>query len=292
MEKELKTYPAEMAWAVVQAKNRSFAVATQDLREMVIMPEVAEVPNTGQFVRGVINLRGRVLPLIDLRKRIGLASVADDNDVFCAMLDQREQDHHNWLNELEASVREGREFKLTTDPHKCAFGKWYDTYHADNPVIAMHLKKFDQPHQHIHAIAIEVEKLMAQGVPDKAQEMIDGTRTGSLGHLLKLFAELRSIIREGNREIALVVNAEGKNFAVSVDSAQSVEKMQAGSIEKLQAGLDIAHNGVVQRFGKRAKGGEVILILESDRLMDGVEIAENGMPASPESATELESIPL
>lgn len=293
MEKELKSYPEGMAWAVVQAKNRSFAVATQDLREMVIMPEVAEVPNTGRFVRGVINLRGRVLPLIDLRKRLGLSSVEDDNDSFCAMLDQREQDHHKWLDELEASVREGREFKLTTDPHKCAFGKWYDTYHADNPVIAMHLKKFDQPHQHIHSIAVEVEKLMAQGLPEKAQQMIDATRTGSLGHLLRIFAELRSIIRESNREIALVVHAEARNFAVAVDSAQSVEKMQAGSIEKLQSGLDIAHNGVVQRFGKRAKGGEVILILESDRMMDGVEIAENGMPASqPASQTELESIPL
>ncbi len=287
MEKELKSYPAEMAWAVVQARNRSFAVATQDLREMVIMPEVAEVPNTGQFVRGVINLRGRVLPLIDLRKRIGMASIADENDVFCAMLDQREQDHRKWLDELEASVREGREFKLTTDPHKCAFGKWYDAYHADNPVIAMHLKKFDQPHKHIHSIAVEVEKLVAQKLHDRAHQMIDAARTGALGQLLRLFADLRTIIREGNREIALVVNAGGKNFAISVDSAQSVEKMQAGSIEKLQAGLDIAHNGVVQRFGKRAKGGEVILILESDRLMDGIDIAENGMPAA-----QAESIPL
>lgn len=69
--------------------------------------------------------------------------------------------------------------------------------------------------------------------------------------------------------------------------------MQTGSIERLQSGLNIAHNGVVQRFGKRVKGGEVILILESDRLMDGVEIAENGMPATqPESTAGLESIPL
>ena len=112
----LKNYPAEMAWAVIQAKNQAFAVATRDLREMVIMPEVSEVPNTGEHVRGVINLRGRVLPLIDLRKRIGLASLAEENAAFLAMLWQREKDHHNWLRELEASVRERREFQLTTDP--------------------------------------------------------------------------------------------------------------------------------------------------------------------------------
>lgn len=91
VEGALKNYPSEMAWALVQAKNQAFAVATRDLREMVIMPEVSEVPNTGQHIRGVINLRGRVLPLIDLRKRIGLASLAEENAAFSAMLEQRER---------------------------------------------------------------------------------------------------------------------------------------------------------------------------------------------------------
>ena len=68
MEETLKNYPAEMAWAVVQAKNQAFAVATRDLREMVIMPEVSEVPNTGQHVRGVINLRGRKVDPSEIEK--------------------------------------------------------------------------------------------------------------------------------------------------------------------------------------------------------------------------------
>ena len=42
----LNSYPPEMAWAIVQAKNQTFAVPTQDLREMVLMPEVAEVNRT------------------------------------------------------------------------------------------------------------------------------------------------------------------------------------------------------------------------------------------------------
>jgi chemotaxis signal transduction protein len=33
---------------------------------MVIMAGIAEVPDTPEYVRGVINLRGRVVPLLDL----------------------------------------------------------------------------------------------------------------------------------------------------------------------------------------------------------------------------------
>jgi len=270
VERALKNYPAEMAWAIIQAKNQAFGIATRDLREMVIMPEVSEVPNTGEHIRGVINLRGRVLPLIDLRKRIGVASLAEENAAFLAMMEQREKDHHNWLDELEASVRERREFRLTTDPHQCAFGKWYDTYKPESTLVAMHLKKFDQPHQQIHAVAVEVAKLEAEGQIDRAHELIEETRTGVLARLVTLFAELSSLAHESRREIALIVEDEGKRFAISADSALSVEKLAAGSIEALEAGVGVTHGGVVQRFGKRIKTGEIILILESDRLREGV----------------------
>ena len=80
-------------------------------------------------IRGVINLRGRVIPLIDLRKRMGLPSAADETKAFCDLLDQRERDHRKWLDELEASLAERRAFALTSD----ALGKWYDGYRAQNP---------------------------------------------------------------------------------------------------------------------------------------------------------------
>lgn len=284
VDRPLKQYPQEMAWAVVQAKTQSFAVATQDLREMVIMPEVVGVPNTGEYIRGVINLRGRVLPLIDLRKRMGLTSVAEENDTFCTMLEQREQDHRKWLNELEASVKEGRAFGLATDPHKCAFGKWYDAYRSDNPLIEMHLKKFDQPHKQIHRVALEVRELVAQGKPDRAQELIDSTRSGSLARLLERFAELRLLVHEANREIALILETGGKSFAVSVDAALSVEKLSAGSVENLQPGAGVQEDGIVRRFGRRTKNGEVILIIETAHLMNGDEIREDLLqPAPPRS---------
>ena len=268
METTLKNYPSEMAWAIVQVKNQTFAVATRDLREMVIMPEVSEVPNTAEYIRGVINLRGRVLPLIDLRKRIGLASLTEENAAFSTMLEQREKDHHNWVRELEASVKEGREFKLATDPHKCAFGKWYDAYKPESTLVAMQLKKFDQPHRQIHAVAADVQRLEAEGRTSEAQQLIEETRNGTLARLSGLFAELRSLVNSSQREVALIVEDSGRCFGISADAALSVEKLAAGSIEALEQGVGVVERGVVRRFGKRVKTGEIILILESDRLIE------------------------
>jgi len=272
MERALKSYPAEMPWAIVQAKNQAFAVATQDLREMVIMPEVAEIPDVPDYVRGVINLRGRVIPLLDLRKRMGLTSAREETESFCTLMEQREQDHRRWLNELEASVKECRPFTLATDPHKCAFGKWYDTYHADNSWVDGLLKRFDAPHQEIHGIAIQVENLKAKEAHGAAEELIRKTREGALAKMLKLFADLRELARHAGRETAVVLQNEGKMFAISIDLAESIEKLQPGSIEEVPAAVPIANDAVVKRFGKRAKNGEVVLIIETDRLMSRGEI--------------------
>lgn len=55
---------------------RPFALICAVVREMVIMPEVCQVTGVPDYVRGVINLRGRVTPLVDLRRR-GLCSLGE-----------------------------------------------------------------------------------------------------------------------------------------------------------------------------------------------------------------------
>ena len=42
------------------------------MREIIRMQDITTVPRTPEFVEGVINLRGKVTPVVDLRKRFGL----------------------------------------------------------------------------------------------------------------------------------------------------------------------------------------------------------------------------
>ena len=45
------------------------------VKEIVRLPEITPVPDTPEFVEGVINLRGKIVPVIDMRKRLGAASI-------------------------------------------------------------------------------------------------------------------------------------------------------------------------------------------------------------------------
>lgn len=264
----LRDYSKDMPWAIVQLKNQCFALATQDVREMLMIPEVARVPNMPDYIRGVINLRGRVMPLVDLRRRLGMVSFTDEVESFCSLMTQREQDHRKWLAELEASVQERREFKLTTDPHKCAFGKWYDTFHAENAWIAALLKRFDKPHQKIHGVGQQVVQMVADGSSDRALELLAETRSRELSSMIGLFESLRDLTREVQRETAVIFTISGSVFAGSVDSAVSVEKLAPGTVAPLPAGAGAGDNSLVQRTGRRAKDNGLVLILEADRVLD------------------------
>ena len=48
-----------------------FAVGILDIKEIIEVGGVSRVPLTPEFIRGVINLRGRVLPVLDLSARLG-----------------------------------------------------------------------------------------------------------------------------------------------------------------------------------------------------------------------------
>ena len=90
----------DLPWAIVQLNQQNFGISTQFLRELTVMPAIVPMPATPDYVRGLINLRGDVLPLLDLRRRLGFKALAQETREFHDLLAAREQDHRRWLDEL------------------------------------------------------------------------------------------------------------------------------------------------------------------------------------------------
>jgi purine-binding chemotaxis protein CheW len=62
-----------------KVSDEEFAVDIMQVQEIVRLANVTKVPHAPEFVEGVVNLRGNVLPVIDMRKRVHMAS-KDYND--------------------------------------------------------------------------------------------------------------------------------------------------------------------------------------------------------------------
>lgn len=65
----------EVKVIVFQLKDEEYGVEVDQVRSIERMQHITRVPRTPDFVKGVINLRGVVTPIIDLRKRFGIEEV-------------------------------------------------------------------------------------------------------------------------------------------------------------------------------------------------------------------------
>ena len=71
MEKELQVVGFRIG-------NETFGVRIGAVREIVRVPEITAVPSAPETIEGVINLRGKIIPVMDLRKRFGQSDIQPD----------------------------------------------------------------------------------------------------------------------------------------------------------------------------------------------------------------------
>ncbi len=60
------------AYLTVALGHEKFAIAVEHVQEVVELGAVTKVPHAPEYMLGIINLRGRVLPLMDTRIKLGL----------------------------------------------------------------------------------------------------------------------------------------------------------------------------------------------------------------------------
>jgi purine-binding chemotaxis protein CheW len=65
--------------------DEEYGIGILKVKEIIGMMAITSVPRTPDFVKGVINLRGKVIPVIDLRVKFGMAAI-DYTDRTCIIV--------------------------------------------------------------------------------------------------------------------------------------------------------------------------------------------------------------
>lgn len=60
--------------------QEQYGIPIRQVNEIVRMQKVTHLPDTAAFIEGVTNLRGKIIPVVDFRKRFGL-SAGEENDL-------------------------------------------------------------------------------------------------------------------------------------------------------------------------------------------------------------------
>jgi len=67
--------------------EEEYGVEVLKVREIIRMPTITKMPNVLHYVEGIINLRGKVIPIISMRKRFGLTESENSSQTRIIIMD-------------------------------------------------------------------------------------------------------------------------------------------------------------------------------------------------------------
>ncbi len=257
---------------VFSAEDVHFALPISAVREMLPGQGVIHIPNAPAWLRGVINVRKETFRLVDFRKRVGMTGLEDEENGLIRELEQREQEHKDWIDKLEEAVSNDEDFQGEIDPHKCKFGRWYDSFQSPNTEVMFELKKFDKPHKLIHRTADEAIALKNEGKTEDAIALIDARRNGELARLVELFESVKKSIKEGRKEVIVLVETEDDKYAIVVDKVEVVETLRVTEDSTL-ASFQKNAEGFARhsKVARREKEDEIVYLVEPSWVVSGAE---------------------
>jgi purine-binding chemotaxis protein CheW len=88
---ERKAAEATEHLATFLLDREEYGVDVRLVQEIIRVTEITPVPRAPQSIKGVINLRGRVIPVGDLKRKLGLGSVAPDRRARIVVVKLRER---------------------------------------------------------------------------------------------------------------------------------------------------------------------------------------------------------
>ena len=88
-----------------------FAVDVAKVREVLDITTITKIPRTPEYMRGVINLRGSVVPVVDLRLKFGMSKTENKKNTCIIVLEIKMDDEFIIWGALADSVQEVFEFE-------------------------------------------------------------------------------------------------------------------------------------------------------------------------------------
>jgi len=179
----------------------------------------------GKETLGISEYQGVPVAIVDLARTNNITSTNETKKEWVNLLKLREQDHIDWINALEDTLVNGTPFSKARDPHKCAFGEWYDNFKSDDQELSSVLAEFDAPHRKIHALADKLLDLKANDDIQACLTILSEERNTTLKYLLSLFERMRSQILSSIRTVYIYLTIDGATpcVALCVDEITDVE---------------------------------------------------------------------
>ncbi|MDI6738770.1 MAG: chemotaxis protein CheW [Candidatus Edwardsbacteria bacterium] len=108
--------------------NEKFALTTDEVKSIEELQEIVPVPKAPDFIAGLINLRGAIIPVIDLRKRLKIAEIHAGRDTVILIIEHDNESVGLIVDRVESVDQVSFDVKpVTEEVAKTPVGRFYQS---------------------------------------------------------------------------------------------------------------------------------------------------------------------
>jgi len=239
-----------------------FAFHMDRVREILRVERPSEVPDTPKHVLGVLTVRGKILPVIDLRVMLGLSSLETEVVAEATELCAR---FKTWLTAAGETMRSGAD-KLDVSGAETV-RKWMADSNTSSQALQNVIGKMRAANDRLLRGVAQTQSLAAE--PARAREHFQQEVEGSGQQVIKLFAEFENNVKENIREDQrlIVVQTHGSLLALLVDKVREVLNMPKRQIDPPPQHLSENRNLELSGIAKLENGKRLIMLLDANHLV-------------------------
>ena len=107
--------------------SEEYGIVIMKVKTIIGLMEITKVPRTPYFVRGVINLRGQIIPIVDMRKKFGMEDVDDTRETTIIVVEVSKADTIQEIGIVVDSVSEVMDIENENIDDTPEFGSGFDS---------------------------------------------------------------------------------------------------------------------------------------------------------------------
>jgi len=119
---ELEDETEKSEWLSFRLAGLDYAVDILRVQEIRVWQASTRIPYSPNYVNGLINLRGAIVPIVDLRLRLGLEQKAYDSETVVLIMDVEADEGHKTIGIIVDAISE----VIQTDAHNSQLSPDFD----------------------------------------------------------------------------------------------------------------------------------------------------------------------
>ena len=242
--------------------GEEYGIDIQAVREIIRVPELIKVPRAPEYVIGLISLRNRLVPLIDMRRLFDQTLVVEERNKIARQIEAGKEQVKKWLQQLqtldteEDAVQEGEvAFPLTG---------WDYAFAAELDRVQEVLKKADPLCKSIDATMNEMYKLPM----DKRLAVVHTEVTPQVQRVLDFMDMALAVVQNNEEQRVVITDINEMVVGLVVDRVNEVMRIPKDRVDPPPNLTGDEQTRQVKGVAKLDKGKHLIMILDSDHLVD------------------------